>query len=143
MSESFPPIRAVTRGPGFHWFGYYDKLQFDPSGRYILGPTVKSFEAALAEFCRSRHAVALSSGTDALLVALMALDIQAGDEVIVPAFSFFASAGVVARLGAVPVLVDIEPETYLIDREGYVLRKYVGAEDWTRPEIINYLSSLL
>src|SRR3984957_11345382 len=66
----------------------------------ILGARVERFERKLAEYCHTKHAVGVSSGTDALLCALMALGIKAGDEVIVPSFTFFATAGVVARLGA-------------------------------------------
>lgn len=85
------------------------------SGQYILGPAVESFEADLAQLCGVRHAIAVSSGTDALLAALVAIHLQPGDQVIVPAFSFFASASVVQRLGAVPVFVDIDARTYLMD----------------------------
>jgi len=79
---------------------------------FVLGENVKGLEAELAEYSGARHAVGMSSGTDALLVALMALDLKAGDEVILPSFTFFATAGVVARLGAVPVFVDVDPVTF-------------------------------
>ena len=82
---------------------------------FILGKRVEEFEKDFAQYCHSKHAIGLSSGTDALLIALMVLDIKQGDEVIVPAYSFFATAGVVHRVGATPVFVDIEPVGYNID----------------------------
>jgi dTDP-4-amino-4,6-dideoxygalactose transaminase len=82
---------------------------------FILGREVETFEKECAAFLGAQHAIAVSSGTDALLLALMALDIQPGDEVLCPAFTFFATGGSVARLGAVPVFVDVCPICFNID----------------------------
>ncbi len=90
-------------------------LKTAESQYFILGPEVKKFEEDVAKYLGAKSAIGISSGTDALLIALMAIDLQPGDEVIVPTYSFFATAGVVSRLNAVPVFVDIDPVTFNID----------------------------
>lgn len=85
------------------------------SGRFLFGPDVQQLEKSLAAVCGAEHAIACASGSDALLLALMALDIGPDDEVIVPSFTFFATASAVSRLGASPVFVDIDPRTFNID----------------------------
>jgi dTDP-4-amino-4,6-dideoxygalactose transaminase len=85
------------------------------SGRFLFGPDVSALESEIAEYSQTEHAVGCASGSDALLLALMALDIQAGDEVIVPSFTFFASVSCITRLGATPVFVDICPDTFNVD----------------------------
>jgi UDP-2-acetamido-2-deoxy-ribo-hexuluronate aminotransferase len=84
-------------------------------GQYIMGPEVKALETALAAFAGTAHCVTVASGTEALLIALMALGVRAGDEVITTPFTFAATAEVIALLGAVPVFVDIEPDTCNLD----------------------------
>ncbi|MBN2017258.1 MAG: DegT/DnrJ/EryC1/StrS family aminotransferase [Candidatus Cloacimonetes bacterium] len=85
------------------------------SKRFINGPQIKELEEKLAEYCHCKHAIGVTSGTDALLISLMAFDIGEGDEVITTPFTFFATAGSVFRTGAKPVFVDIDPKTYNID----------------------------
>jgi dTDP-4-amino-4,6-dideoxygalactose transaminase len=83
--------------------------------RFVLGPRVAELEAKVAEYSHAKHGLGLSSGTDALLLALMALDVGRGDEVITTPFTFFATAGVIARLGSRPFFCDIDPKTFNLD----------------------------
>lgn len=92
-------------------------LKVAESQYFILGPEVDKLEKSLCEYLGVKSAIGISSGTDALLIALMAIDLQPGDEVILPTYSFFATAGVVSRLNAIPVFVDSDPITFNINPE--------------------------
>jgi len=85
------------------------------SGAFVHGPACGEFEAAMADYCGTQHAIGCASGSDALLLALMVLGIGPGDEVVIPSFTFFATASAVTRLGAKPVFADILPETFNLD----------------------------
>ncbi|MEN9670615.1 MAG: lipopolysaccharide biosynthesis protein, partial [Pseudomonadota bacterium] len=84
-------------------------------GQYIMGPEVKELEAALQTYTGAKHCITVASGTEALLIALMAMGIKPGDEVITSPFTFVATGEVIVLLGAVPVFVDVEPDTCNMD----------------------------
>src|SRR5437868_15546442 len=106
LTAQYAPIRDEIRS-------VVDRVM--DSQRFILGAEVEGLEREVAAYSKCAHAVGVSSGTDALLAALMAIDIKAGDEVITTPYSFFAAAGAIARLGSKPVFVDIERDKYNID----------------------------
>ena len=101
---------------------YHDRLseaieRVARSGRYILGPEVEAFEEEFARYVGTRHCVGVANGTDALTIALRAVGVGAGDEVVMPSFTFYATAEAALVLGAVPVYCDIDPETFCVTRE--------------------------
>ena len=106
LQQQYAPLRAAILDA---------MTRVADSQRFIGGPEVEEFEREIASMLDVEHAVGMSSGTDAILAALMALGIGPGDEVVTSTYSFFATAGCIARVGATPVLVDIDPETFNID----------------------------
>ena len=105
LNAQYAPLRTALLGA---------MTRVCDSQRFIGGPEVEGLESELAAYLKTPYALGMSSGTDALVAALMALNIGPGDEVITPTYSFFATAGSVARLGATPVLVDVDPDTFNI-----------------------------
>ncbi|MBU6284218.1 aminotransferase class I/II-fold pyridoxal phosphate-dependent enzyme, partial [bacterium] len=94
------------------------------SQQFVLGPAVASFEQAVADRIGVAHAIGVASGSDALLLSLMALDVRPGDEVVTSAFTFFATASAITRLGATPVFADVRRDDFLLDPEA--VRAVVG-----------------
>ena len=113
-----PPVPVLDLSPEIE--GLWSELQEAfarvlKSGHFILGSEVEAFEAEVAAFLGVQHAVGLNSGTDALVIGLRALGVDAGDEVITSPFSFFATAEAISTVGAVPVFVDIDEATFNLD----------------------------
>ena len=107
------PLLDVSRENGLLSEQIKDKIgQIVDSGQFIGGPNCKALEESVAEYCQTEFAIGCASGSDALLLSLMALGIEAGDEVICPSFTFFATASCITRLGGTPVFVDIDPHTF-------------------------------
>src|SRR3954464_678029 len=101
---------------------YHDRLceaieRVARSGRYILGPEVEAFEEEFARYLGVRHCVGVANGTDALTIALRAVGVDAGDEVVMPSFTFYATAEAALVLGARPAWCDIDPETLTVTRD--------------------------
>jgi dTDP-4-amino-4,6-dideoxygalactose transaminase len=124
MKDSHLPINASTPVPLLDVVGGNAPLRDEildalakvvDSGRFLHGPECRALEAEVARRCQVPRAISCASGSDALLLAMMALGVGAGDEVIVPSFTFFATASCVWRVGAQPVFVDIDPETFNLD----------------------------
>ena len=118
------PVKAMMQVPLLDLKAQYADIKTDvdkavhrvlDSARFIGGPEVSGLEEEVARYCGTPHAVGCASGTDALLLALRGLQVGPGDEVVTSAFSFFASAGTIANVGARPVFVDIDPRTYNLD----------------------------
>src|ERR1051325_3430685 len=87
------------------------------TGRYILGPEVEAFESEFAAYCGARHCIGVANGTDAITIALRALGVGPGDEVVVPSFTFYASVEAAVNAGATPVFCDVDPRTFCVTRE--------------------------
>ena len=110
------PLLDINRSNQIHRDEFIEALtEVVDSGRFLFGPDVVALEEEVARYSESDHAIGCASGSDALLLALMALGIGPGDEVIVPSFTFFASVSCITRLGATPIFADIRPDTFNVD----------------------------
>ncbi len=107
-STALEPLREELRGA---------VARVLDSGHYILGPEVEAFEREFADYCGAKHAVGVANGTEAITVALRAMGVGPGDEVLVPSFTFYASAEAIPPTGATPVFCDIDPQTFCINAE--------------------------
>src|SRR5271170_4437052 len=107
-STALLPLRAELRG------AVASVLE---SERYILGPEVAAFEQEFAAYCGAEHAIGVANGTEAITIALRAMGVGPGDEVVVPSFTFYASAEAIPPTGATPVFCDIDPDTYCVNEE--------------------------
>lgn len=125
-SQPAAPLPPVSGAPLIDMHRQYVALEGEliaaiqrvcSSGRFVLGPDCQDLERTVAAYCQAKHAIACASGSDALLLALMACNVGPGDEVICPSYTFFATASAVSRLGARPVFVDIEPRGFNINPE--------------------------
>src|SRR5262245_48608129 len=105
-------------------------------GQYIMGPEVKALERALAKFCGAKHAISCSSGTDALLISMMAKNIGVGDAVLCPAFTYTATPESVALLGATPVFVDVDAETFNVDPDGLKAGLDIAVKQKLKPQAV-------
>jgi len=121
MSSTFAELKRTMRVPLIDLSAQHRALRYElqraiqkvlDSQQFVLGPEVQSLEEGIANYCRTAYAIGCASGSDALLLALMALDLKAGDEVITTPFTFFATGAAIARLGAKPVFVEIDSQTY-------------------------------
>lgn len=121
LEQPAAPLKSVALldipGSYHEWLNDAEREMYEVirSGKFILGPQVKDLEDKIAEYCQSRFAVGVSSGTDALVIALMTANVGPGDEVITSPFTFFATVGSIVRVGAKPVFVDIDPVTFNLD----------------------------
>src|SRR3954463_3088660 len=112
------------------------------SGRYILGPEVEAFEREFGAYCGARHCVGVANGTDAIAIGLRALGVRAGDEVVVPSFTFYASVEAGAAIGATPVFCDVDRETLSLARATAEAAITPGPRAIVAVDLLRYLPPL-